>query len=200
MCCLRLNNLLTNSDLDKAYNELKPNAKDIRNFVKNGGRYLGFCLGAFLAGTDPGLNLLPPGSQTDQEIARPKSQVRNESDTVIQVDWKFATGPKAGTVRRGTWLYFQDGPVIQIPKGSPNVTVLATYTSNGDIAASVSPYGKGWVGLVGPHPEATQDWCESTFVSAVVCALQSVVRCHISWPMSSSCPMNILLTCKIRRR
>ena len=35
--------------------------------------------------------------------------------------------------------------------------VLATYT-NGTIAALVASYGKGKVGVSGPHPEATAAW------------------------------------------
>ena len=34
---------------------------------------------------------------------------------------------------------------------------LATYT-NGKIAALVAAYGKGKVGVSGPHPEATAEW------------------------------------------
>ncbi len=39
--------------------------------------------------------------------------------------------------------------------------VLATYT-NGKIAALVAPYGKGKVGVSGPHPEATAEWYEAS--------------------------------------
>jgi len=37
------------------------------------------------------------------------------------------------------------------------VRVLATYP-NDTIAALVARFGSGRVGVVGPHPEATQDW------------------------------------------
>jgi hypothetical protein len=36
--------------------------------------------------------------------------------------------------------------------------VLGRYRSNGALAAVLSPYGKGWVGIIGPHPEADQSW------------------------------------------
>jgi len=35
--------------------------------------------------------------------------------------------------------------------------VLATY-DNGLPAAVVAPFGRGAVGVVGPHPEASADW------------------------------------------
>lgn len=56
-------------------------------------------------------------------------------------------------------MYFQDGAVIKL---SPNAsqTILGRYSSNGDVAAAVTSFGSGWVGLVGPHPEADRSWCE----------------------------------------
>lgn len=35
--------------------------------------------------------------------------------------------------------------------------MLATY-DNGTTAAAAVPYGSGMVGVVGPHPEADDDW------------------------------------------
>jgi glutamine amidotransferase-like uncharacterized protein len=54
-------------------------------------------------------------------------------------------------------MYFQDGPYFIVRRGASNVRVLATYT-NGKVAALVAPYGKGKVGVSGPHPEATASW------------------------------------------
>lgn len=47
--------------------------------------------------------------------------------------------------------------------------VLGRYSSTGDVAAVLNGFGKGWVGNVGPHPEADKAWCKfrvpfSTFV------------------------------------
>jgi len=137
----------------------------IRDFVSNGGTYMGFCVGAYLAGhyplggKVPGFGLLPPGDDTDEEITQPGAQVHNYKDTVINVDWHFSTGPHAGQTQYKRWVYFQDGAVIDIGDSS-NVTILARYSSNNDVAATLSPFGQGLVGLVGPHPEATQDWCK----------------------------------------
>jgi hypothetical protein len=51
--------------------------------------------------------------------------------------------------------------VIDIGNSS-NIKILGRYSSNDDVAATLSPFGRGWVGLVGPHPEATEDWCKCT--------------------------------------
>jgi glutamine amidotransferase-like uncharacterized protein len=58
---------------------------------------------------------------------------------------------------RSRFMYFQDGPFFTLNRGAAGVSVLATYT-NGEISALVAPYGKGRVGVSGPHPEATGDW------------------------------------------
>jgi glutamine amidotransferase-like uncharacterized protein len=46
-------------NLSQAYSKLKDHARDIRNFVSSGGRYLGICMGGYLAGATPGFHLLP---------------------------------------------------------------------------------------------------------------------------------------------
>lgn len=131
-------------DLDGAWEELKGAAGPIRDWTRDGGRYLGFCMGGYLAGRDPGFGLLP--GDTDEYIASPGASVHDGRDTVVAVRWKDE--------RRH--MYFQDGPVFNLDDGA-DASVLATY-DNGTSAAVVVPYGKGRVGVVGPHPEADRSW------------------------------------------
>lgn len=149
------------SDLDPAWKHMKKYQKPIRDFVSNGGSYVGFCLGAYLAGRDPGFGILPKGVDADTEISQNDAEVDDERNTVIRVDWTFSNGDKEGKTEKGRWLYFQDGASIEgqvddKKKGK----VLGRYSESGDVAAYVSGYGKGVVGVVGPHPEATKDWCK----------------------------------------
>lgn len=132
------------AELDDAYRHLRPHRKDIRRFVAAGGRYLGFCLGGYLAGASPGFGLLPGDS--DQYITTELATVHSEEDAVVEVNWR-------GQLRQ---LYFQDGPCFQLDPRA-DTTVLATYL-NQAVAASVSGFGRGRVGVVGPHPEAEADW------------------------------------------
>lgn len=44
-----------------------------------------------------------------------------------------------------------------VQAAAAGAVVLATYP-NRDIAAATYRYGKGRVGLVGPHPEADESW------------------------------------------
>ena len=61
-------------------------------------------------------------------------------------------------------MFFQDGAVMKlkgdVAEEANGTKILGRYASNGDVAATLTPFGKGWVGLVGPHPEATGDWCK----------------------------------------
>ncbi|MEW2384720.1 BPL-N domain-containing protein [Micromonospora sp. NPDC047707] len=130
--------------LKRGYRHLKRHRDEIRQFVHSGGRYLGICLGGYLAGATPGFALLP--GDTDQYVGSAGATVDSEEDTVVQVSW---------CGRRRT-LFFQDGPYFRL-RPDADAEVLATYL-NGAVAAVVTRFGDGKVGVVGPHPEATDDW------------------------------------------
>lgn len=132
-------------ELEPAYRKLKKRASAISDFVHSGGRYLGFCLGGYLAGETPGFGLLP--GDTDQYISSPRASQRTDGNTLIDVTW-------AGRRRR---LFFQDGPYFVLERRRGPAEVVAHY-DNGLPAAVVAPCGQGVVGVVGPHPEATPDW------------------------------------------
>ncbi|GAB2878779.1 BPL-N domain-containing protein [Streptomyces mayteni] len=131
-------------DVDAAWAELRPFADDLRDWVRGGGRYLGFCMGGYLAGRDPGLGLLPGDS--GGYIDSPGASVTTGEDTVIRLRWRG----------RPRHVYFQDGPYFQLADDA-SATVLATY-DNGLPAAVVARSGAGRVGVVGPHPEADASW------------------------------------------
>ncbi|MEK6351355.1 MAG: BPL-N domain-containing protein [Burkholderia cenocepacia] len=116
----------------------------VRQYVANGGRYLGLCMGAYLAGAQ-GFGLV--AGDIDSEVDRPGSTLHGIADTVTPVVWR---GKKR-------WIYYQDGARLPVaPLGSGGI-VLAIYP-NKDIAAATYRYGKGRVGLAGPHPEADESW------------------------------------------
>lgn len=132
--------------LADAWPHMRRYADDVRAFTGRGGHYLGFCLGAYLAGT-PGFRLLP--GDTRRYITTRKAVVHTDRETVIPVHWQ-------GSLRH---MYFQDGPVFRLRRGA-DTHVLARYT-NGLPAAVVTKYGRGVVGVVGPHPEADANWYEN---------------------------------------
>jgi hypothetical protein len=131
-------------ELGSVWPVLRAAAPTIRSYVAAGGAYLGYCLGAYLAGRDPGFGLLP--GDTDQYTASPSATVRGRRGTVVSVRWRD----------RARMMYFQDGAAIHLWPDA-EAEVLARY-DNGRPAAAVCGYGRGRVGVVGPHPEATEDW------------------------------------------
>lgn len=136
--------------LSAAWQHISPSQQVIRDFVSSGGKYLGFCLGAYLAGSGPGLGLMESGD-TDQYINTAGAQVKGSHSTKVKVDWNGF--PK------GREIYFQDGARLILPPGAVS---LAKYSGGYHIAAGTMKYGSGKVGLVGPHPEADSDWFDSS--------------------------------------
>lgn len=117
----------------------------IYRYVRNGGRYVGICQGAYLAGSMPGMGLLSPGN-TDQYIRTKGALTKSARDTVLPVRW--------GSKRYS--MYFQDGPYFTTG-GATGVKVLARYTNN-KVAALSKRVGHGRIAVIGPHPEAPSSW------------------------------------------
>lgn len=72
--------------LDSGWASMHAYAGDIRRFVSSGGRYLGFCLGAYLAGRTPGFGLF--AGDTAQYVTSAGSGIDTTDDTVVPVDWE----------------------------------------------------------------------------------------------------------------
>jgi len=137
---------------------------DIQNFVNNGGRYVGICMGAYLADNSlpdyPGYDILGKYVDTMNYITQPNAEVKDSKDYTIMVNW----GPTGAAQRK---VYFQNGPSFVLksacasdPACAAKVKPLGFYrngntagTANGDMASVMLPYGNGTVVLLGPHPE-----------------------------------------------
>lgn len=120
-------------------------SKTIKSYVSGGGSYVGFCMGAYLAGSDPGLGMLSPGN-TGRYIHTRGASVRSTRDAVIPISWEG-----------GRRYHFAQDPSYIIPSGVRGERVLSRFT-NGKVNALIRPYGKGGVGVVGTHPEANRSW------------------------------------------
>ena len=137
-------------DFAAAWDAVRSYGGPLRRFIHDGGRYLGICMGGYLAGSGPGFDLLP-GNCDDYTKTR-LAAVRTARNAVIAVRWPT---PHRTPVRR---VFYQDGPYFWLRPGA-RARVLAHYT-NGLIAAMTTPYGAGTVGVCGPHPEANRSWYE----------------------------------------
>jgi hypothetical protein len=78
------------TDLLPAWRHMRPYADAIRAFVHGGGHYLGFCLGGYLAGRDPGFALLPGDSGA--YIESQGAEVTRLKDTIVSVRWRGQRG------------------------------------------------------------------------------------------------------------
>ncbi|KAJ3495840.1 hypothetical protein NLG97_g3098 [Lecanicillium saksenae] len=153
-------------DVQESWDALESVAPVIRDYVANGGRYIGFCLGAYMASDSPGLGFLPREAEVDAECDQKGAQVPDDRDTVIQVDWRFSSGPNAGKTVKDRWIYYQEGNLVKdFPENSTSF-VIARYSTTGNIAATLNKYGDGWVGTTGPHPEANQSWFDEYNITA----------------------------------
>lgn len=145
-----------NLSVDAAMDRLGSDAADvIESYVQEGGRYLGLCLGAYLAGSDPGLGLLSPGDTGGYSSTR-GADLTGSQEGIIRVEW-------GSNVRRH---YAQDPPVILASKVDGE-RILSRF-SNGQVNALVRPLGDGVVGVIGTHPEATRDWYSDSLWKADV--------------------------------
>jgi hypothetical protein len=126
----------------QAYAAMAPKLRTgVISFVKNGGGFVGFCAGAFLAAEWLGIF---PGS----------ASLYGYSPARSDVGYNFLSTTWNGAKRS---VYFEGGPYLY-NLGS-TVEVTAKF-STGYVAAARAPYGKGRVYIAGPHPEAPAIWAE----------------------------------------
>ncbi|GAK52695.1 hypothetical protein U14_03950 [Candidatus Moduliflexus flocculans] len=117
-------------------------------YLRNGGRYLGFCGGGYIASTgweeEDGfvemLGIIPAESGDFSE---------NDDPQIVPIRWRGETYP----------MYFQASPTFELTETSEKVEVFAYY-ENGEIAGLMSSYGSGKVAVCGPHPEARESWSD----------------------------------------
>ena len=129
-------------DSDSYNNLLKHNAKEIRKFVRNGGRYLGICMGAYWAGSHY-FNLLD-GVDAVQYIKQPNTDTKRPHAKAIPVTWD-------GVPER---MFFYDG--CALVGDHRKFETVATY-ANGDSMAIL----QNRIGLIGCHPESEKFWYDS---------------------------------------
>lgn len=103
----RWNSLPLKDDQDADYKKVAHYTAPLQDFVRGGGKYAGFCMGAFLArgqaDNETFFGLLPPRSYVSSERFERGAQVHGAQDTIVLVDWAFHTGPKKGTEEKDRW-------------------------------------------------------------------------------------------------
>jgi len=128
-------------DADSYEYLLRENGQRIKEFVKDGGKYLGICMGAYWAGSNY-FDILK-GCDAIQYIKSPNTDTRRPHAKAIDVTWN-------GTPEK---MFFYDGCTFT---GAKNYKTIATY-ANGDTMALI----QNNIGLIGCHPESTPEWYTS---------------------------------------
>jgi len=133
-------------DSDAYYQFFKrKTANMIADYVSNGGRYLGICMGAYWAGSHY-FDILE-GIDAVQYIKRPDTSIKRSFGTVTPVIWNGK--PQS--------MYFYDG--CALVGDLSNTKVIATY-QNGDAMAVI----QNRIGLIGCHPESERSWYAKPYV------------------------------------
>lgn len=122
---------------------VKPNAHIITNYMNNGGRFLGICMGAYWADKKY-FNFLED-VRAVQYITRPRAEIHRSYATVANVKWG----------RSYKSMYFYDGTAFVGDKHKR----IATY-ANGDTMALI----QGRVGVIGCHPESMKHWYNKPYM------------------------------------
>jgi glutamine amidotransferase-like uncharacterized protein len=116
----------------------KHNKQRIKQFVHNGGRYLGICMGAYWAGKHY-FDILN-NVDAVQYITQPGTDTRRPHAKDIKINWNGFD----------TTMFFYDGCALV---GNGQYDSIATY-ANGDSMAIIQKN----IGLIGAHPEAEPFW------------------------------------------
>ena len=120
----------------------KANQRSVKQFICNGGKYLGICMGAYWAGSYY-LDLLDSVDAV-QYITQPNTDARRPHAKDINIQWQ-------GHPNR---MFFYDG--CALVGDASKFNTIATY-ANGDAMAVI----QNNIGLIGCHPEAELFWYDS---------------------------------------
>jgi len=127
-------------DSDSYDSLFKHNSKRVVEFVKNGGHYLGICMGAYWAGKHY-LNILGD-VEVEQYIKRPNADTRRPHAKNMPIVWNGIDDK----------MFFYDGCAF----GPGQYEIVAKYMNDDPMAII-----KGRIGLIGCHPESQPHWYES---------------------------------------
>lgn len=136
--------------------------RQVRQFVDQGGGYIGICAGSYLAcsGFSWGLSILD---------ARAKSPLWRRGKGTVRFEATDTGAEILGLGRAGIDVHYANGPVLELAHADdiPDFTPLALFTTEmadngtpqgimaGSPAAVAGRYGRGRVLCFSPHPEQT---------------------------------------------
>jgi len=125
------------SSYDKFFRRKAQNA--VADYVQQGGRYLGICMGAYWAGSYY-FDILD-NVDAVQYIRQPTSDIKRSYSTIASINWN----------NQSEDMFFYDG--CALVGDTSKFKTIATY-ANGDAMAII----QNRIGLIGCHPESQEYW------------------------------------------
>lgn len=133
----------TDDDVEPLLQRVTPALRTtLKTYLRQGGRYLGICGGAYLASL---------GWPEEDRFVEGLALVPAQSDGYDQ-DFEAKIYPVTwlGETRQ---MYYQAGPSFALAE-SPETVARLAYFEDRQLAALMSSFGAGKVAVSGPHPEA----------------------------------------------
>ncbi len=133
----------------------------IRNFISNGGGYIGICGGAYFTGE----KVFWQGNQLPMEplsifpgITRgPVDEIAPYPNCVMcEVNIVNHTNPIIESEKDSVWIQYCYGPMF-LPNENSNVEILGEYEIGDSPSIIAFEYGHGRVFIIGTHPEFEED-------------------------------------------
>lgn len=137
----------TDDDVEPLLQRFTPALRTtLKTYLRQGGRYLGICGGAYLASL---------GWPEEDRFVEGLALVPAQSDGYDQ-DFEAKIYPVTwlGETRQ---MYYQAGPSFALAESPESVARLANFEDR-QLAALMSTFGAGKVAVSGPHPEAPGSW------------------------------------------
>jgi len=129
-------------DSESFHSILKQNGPRVKQFVAQGGHYLGICMGAYWAGSHY-FDILDKVDAV-QYLSRPNTDTRRPHAKNIDIKWRG----------KPMNMFWYDG--CALVGDATRFETVATY-NNGDAMAIIQDR----VGLIGCHPESEKFWYDS---------------------------------------
>jgi biotin--protein ligase len=130
----------------------------IHRYVVGGGRYIGFCAGAYFASAESCFQLSDQLIKKTRSLAFFPGRARGplvDSDDYLSL--KTARAAEVCFKIRGSSeigsLYYQGGCLFEVEEDSSEVEIMSAYCSLGKAAAVFCKVGRGCAFLDGTHPE-----------------------------------------------
>ena len=149
-------------DIYQYAQDISPEGREnIRNFIRNGGAYIGICGGAYFSSekviwqgnqlpmTPLGLFQGTAKGPVDEIVPYPDMDV-------VKVNIVDSRHPITQSGPDTIWILYYWGPVF-IPNKNADVSILGRYASTNQVAILAFDYGKGRVFIIGTHPEIEED-------------------------------------------